>query len=336
MYLPKDPLQRFMDVFEALNAERGWFSDVASLRFAAMAAITCAGEPRGVADSIRSIADELKERSGWFGELSGSLRFIVAAMLAQTDDRPVDFMAEVDRVRGMFREARLRRGGSYEVMAILILRGADKSPVSAADVERLQAIYEEMRKYHWWITGVADFPACAILVRQEGSPEAIGQEIEAIYQELHAVGFKKGDPLQTAANLLYLARDKVPVIASRFYALAEAFRTESKRIWQSEYDELAILAFLKLPAGRVVQQVLRNQETIRNLQPKPDRALAFNLASSVAFVELVQPTERTQGIADAKAMMDLQALINAQQAAMMASSMAAITAASAAANASHG
>ena len=59
---------------------------VLAFRFAAMAAITCAGEPKSVADSIRAMADELKERAGWFGELSGSLRFIVAAMLAQTGD----------------------------------------------------------------------------------------------------------------------------------------------------------------------------------------------------------------------------------------------------------
>jgi hypothetical protein len=208
MYLPKDPLRRFIDIFEVLNAERGWFSDASSLRFAAMAAITCEGAPGSVARTLRAIADELKERSGWFGELTGSLRFIVAAMLLQNDDRPADFMAEVDRVRNMFREAGVRRGGSYEVMAALILRGPHKSPVVDQTVARFQAIYEEMKTHHWWITGVADFPACAILVGQPGTPESLGQEIEAIYQELHAVGFKKGDPLQTSANLLYLAHEK--------------------------------------------------------------------------------------------------------------------------------
>ena len=198
----------------------------------------------------------------------------------------------------------------------------------AADVARFQAIYEEMKKHHWWLTGVADFPACAILVNQEGSPEGIGQDIEAIYQELHVAGFKKGDPLQTAANLLYL-REKASVIASRFHALAEAFRSASARIWQSEYDELAILSFLNLPAAHVAQQVLENHAALRQVSPRPDRSLAFNLASSIAFVQLVQPTELGPGIADAKAMMDMQALINAQQAAVMAGSMAAITAASA-------
>jgi hypothetical protein len=333
MYLPKDPLRRFIDIFEVLHLERGWFADTSSLRFAAMAAITCEGAPASVARALRAIADELKERSGWFGELTGSLRFIVAAMLLQNDDRPADFMAEVDRVRNMFREAGVRRGGSYEVMAALILRGPHKSPVVEQTVARFQAIYEEMKTHHWWITGVADFPACAILVGQPGTPESLGQEIEAIYQELHAVGFKKGDPLQTSANLLYLAHEKPSVVAARFLALAETFRSASQRIWQSEYDELAILSLLKQPAVHVVEQVQQIQEALRTLRPRPDRSLAFNLASSIAFLQLVQPAEQTAGITDAKALLDMQAILNAQQAAVMAASMAAITAASASSHA---
>lgn len=333
MHLPKDPHQRFTDIFEALNAERGWFSDPSPLRFAAVAALTCAGEPDAVARGIRAIADQLKERAGWFGELNGSLRFIVAAMLLQNDDSASDFMAAVERVRSLFRKARLKRGGSYEAMSTLILRGPTKQDVRPADVERFKAIYEEMKKHHWWITNVDDFPACAMLSKQDASPDAIGQEIEAIYQELHSVGFKKGNPLQTAANLLYLAKAKPQTIASRYFALAEAFRAESTRIWQSEYDELAILAFLKQPASEIVDHVLRTQALIRALKPRPDRSLAFNLASSVTFVDLIQADRESKGVTDAKAMLDMQAIINAQQAAMIAASAAS---ASAAATASAG
>ena len=128
MKLPKNPLRRFQDVFEALNAERGWFSDVSVLRFAAMGALSCEGSPTAVAQAIRANAEELKERSGWFGELTGELRFIVAARLWQTGDHPADFMAEVERVRKMFRAAGMSRGGIYEIMSILILRGLQKEP----------------------------------------------------------------------------------------------------------------------------------------------------------------------------------------------------------------
>ena len=155
----------------------------------------------------------------------------------------------------------------------------------------------------------------------------IGQEIEAIYRELHSVGFKKGDPLQTAANLLYLAKVKPQTITSRYYALAEEFRAEQTRIWQTEYDELAILAFLKQPTPVVVEHVLRSQTAIRALKPRPDRSLAFNLASSVTFVELIQAETESKEVTDAKAMMDMQAIINAQQAAVICAASASTAAA---------
>ena len=329
MYLPQNPLQRFTDIFAALNTDRGWFSDASPLRFAAVAALTCPGEPTEIARGIRDIADELKERSGWFGELNGSLRFIIAAMLLQNDDSAADFMDAVDHLRDLFRSARLRRGGSYEAMSALILRGAEKYKVQSEDVERFKAIYEEMKKHHWWITSVDDFPACAILSKQAGSPQTIGDKIEKIYQELHAVGFKKGNPLQTAANLLYLAKLDPHTIASRYYALAEAFRSESTRIWQSEYDELAILSFLDQSPDRIVEHVLQNQSAIRALKPRPDRALAFNLATSVTFVTLVRSVDDSSELTGAKTMLDMQAIINAQQAAMIAASAGAVAASSA-------
>ena len=81
--LVTDPLDRFCDLYAALNADRGWFGDPSSLRFAAMTAVSCPGSPDEVASAIRGMADEIKEHSGWFGELTSSLRFIVSAILVR-------------------------------------------------------------------------------------------------------------------------------------------------------------------------------------------------------------------------------------------------------------
>ena len=65
MYLPKDPLRRFIDIFEVLNTERGWFSDASSLRFAAMAAITCEGAPASVVvPCVPSRTNSRNDRAG--------------------------------------------------------------------------------------------------------------------------------------------------------------------------------------------------------------------------------------------------------------------------------
>jgi hypothetical protein len=333
--LPADPMSRFVAVYEMLDAERGWFGDPSSLRFAAMAAVVSPGEPSDVARGIRRISDEIKTQSGWFGALNSPLRFIVSAMLYANGDDAAPFLAEVERGQAMFRDAGLRRGGIYETMAILIMRlRADKQPIASSTVDRFQAIYEEMKRHHWWLTGPDDFPACAILVAQPESPVEIGERIEQIYQSLHAAGLTTGDPLQTAANLLYLARLDPSEAASRFRDLARGFRESGVSIWQSDYDELAILTFLDHPPTSIIGRVLENRAKMQELRPKPDRSLTFNLAASITFLELVKLDRGMKEITDAKALMDMQAIINAQQAAAAAAaSSAAVCAASASSSA---
>ncbi len=89
LHLPDDPLSRFRELYDALNAERGWWSDASPLRFAAVSALTCPGDPATVAAAIRRTADEIKAESGWFGALNSQLRFIVAALLVLHEDRVV-------------------------------------------------------------------------------------------------------------------------------------------------------------------------------------------------------------------------------------------------------
>lgn len=97
-------------------------------------------------------------------------------------------------------------------------------------------------------------------------------------------------------------------------------------IWQSDYDELAILSFLDHPASCVVERVLENRRRMESLRPKPDRSLTFNLAAGIALLELVQLDAELRKITDAKALMDMQAVINAQQAASAAAASSAATA----------
>ena len=322
--LPADPLSRFVRLYEALNRDRGFWGDASSLRFAAMAVITCPGEPTTVAAALRATAEEIKKLSGWFGSLSSELRFIVSALILVGEDSPDAFLGEVTRVRELFRRYRLRRGGIYETMAILVMRQRhDLHPIPESSIERFQALYEEMKRHHWWLTGPDDFPACAILVGEPGTPEEIGQRVENIYQALTSEGFSAGDPLQTAANILCLAQAQPETLATRYHRLAEGFRDQRVSIWQSDYDELAILSFLEHPTAFIVERVLEHRRKMEALRPKPDSSLTFNLAAGLAFLDLVQLDGELKTITDTKALMDMQAIISAQQAAAAAAASSA-------------
>ena len=167
------------------------------------------------------------------------------------------FLEEVERVRGLFRTVKLRRGGIYELMAILILRlQACRSPIEVATLERFKAIYQELKQYHWWLTGPNDFPACAILVGESDSPPAIASGIEEIYRALNDRGFSRGDPLQTAANLLYLVIKDHPFsdgnkrIGSFLFVLYLRQEAIGHRLNPEALTALALLVAESAPASK--------------------------------------------------------------------------------------
>lgn len=335
MKKPQNPTARYLEIHTALLKNKRWWWDTTPFPFAAIAAVRSVDPADHLAEKIHHVANELKDHAGWFGELTGSTRFVVAAMLVQNQDTAESFYSELIRVRKRFRELKIRNGGDYEIIAVTILRyganpNAKLGEIPDAMLERFQFVHKEMAKHQWWLTSIDDYPACAILACQQDSPIQICSEIEAIYQQLVAAGFWKGNPLQNTANLLYLKKEHPATSASKFHEISETFKARKIRVWQSEYDKLAILTLIDQTTDTIVNQVQNIIAELMMSKPRPYKHDAFNFACSLCFHELAGKHSATD-VASAKAMMDLSAAIAAQAAAVAA--MAATTAATNAATA---
>jgi hypothetical protein len=325
--LPKDPFSGFQALYEALEKDRRWWRDSGRLRYAAMAALGSEGDPATVARGIRSTDRSLREASPWYLDMGSQLRFAVAATLYQIGDSANAFMKELVRVRKMFRAERLPRTLAYELIAVLILRIQNEGgPISLNAVQRLREIYSEMKRHHRWITGADDLPACALLTGQEGTPQALVDKTEAIYGELKHRKFQTGNPLQTAANVLSLAQSPPPEVADRAARLKDEFKRNGVRTYQRDYDELAILSFLNLRADSIVDTVLGKREQLKKIRPRIDRATVFNLAAAMTFIELAGREVGATSLGGTKALMDMQAVIAAQQATLVCAAGAAAAA----------
>jgi len=325
--LPEDPMSRFRSLYEALEKDRRWWRDSRRLRYAAMAAVGCEGTPVNVAEGIRRMGKALQEASPWHLNVGAHLRFIVAALLYQNGDSARGFMNELRRVRKMFRGERLPRALMFELIAILILRiQADGTAITQHTVRRVREIYDEMKRHHRFLTGADDLPACAILAGQQGTPTNLVDKTEAIYSELRAEGFQRGDPLQTTANVLSLAQSSPHDLAGRTARLKEGFKKNGVRIHQRDYDELAILSFLSQQTARIVDRVRANREQLKKIRPKIDRATAFDLAAGITFLELASRQVDTTTLSGAKALIDMQAIVAAQQAVLVCAAGAAVAA----------
>jgi hypothetical protein len=316
VHSPDHPFARFRDVFEALNRERGWFESATYLRFAAIAALCCEGSPSSVAGRIRDVAQQLKKKSGWFDNLRSELRFVVAAILTLHDDDTTEFINEIDRVRKLFRQVDLRRDSTYEMLTILVLRsGLNQGTIDLAAVQRVKGVYEEMKKYQWWLTGPDDLPACALLALRDEAVGLMGQRIDQIYAGLRKEGLWHCNELQSSANLLYLAEGRAELAVSRAGELIRQFKTRGQIIRRTEYDEIAILSFLLNEPAEIIDRVLSYRDQIRELKPRPDKRLALNLGSNIAFLDFMRFDDDLLSVSQIKLIVDVQAVVAAQRAA---------------------
>ncbi len=318
LVLPADPLARFEQLLTALDAGRGWMQDKIAVRLAAIALLITPGDAGRLAATTRSVSAVLQERFGTFSGVDESVRLVIAAQLVKAGDEPDPFVDDLERVRELFRAAGLRRGGVYEVLAVLVLRRV-VGTIGPAQVERFQEIYKAMKAHHWWLTGPEDFPACAMLVGLPGEPAAMGAGIDEIYKALHEqAGLARGDALQTAANMLYLGGVEASTIAGRFALLMANFRGAGAPIGKNEYDELAILCFVAQPAEHVVASVIELRDQLRERLRWLSKNAALSLAASLAFVRLAGESGALTTLADAKLLLDMQAIVTARQASGMA------------------
>lgn len=309
---PPDPLARFTELFAALDAPSGIFTDRTPLRLAAINLITVPGEAAAIADAFYAHERELRARLGWLSGAGGPIRRVLASHFVKVEDEPAAFVAEVERVQALFRAIRLRRGGVYETLAVLVLRRVlGGAAIDEVHVARFAAIYAALKRHHWWLTGPEEFPACAMLCGRPGAPEAIGAGIEAIYCALHQrARLWGGDALQTAASLLHLSGADPQELAERFALLAERFRGAGATIGQAEYDDLALLCFLAVPVERIVATVIAYRDALHRGEWFQGRAF-FSLAANLAFVQLAGTDGALGPLADAKLLLDMQALVNA-------------------------
>jgi hypothetical protein len=315
-----DPLARFFDLEAAFDAERGFLGDHVPLRLVAANLVLSPGEPTQIAAQVRALTEQLRERLAFFSQVSPAIQLLAAAVVLQRGDQPEALLAEVTRVRKMMRELRMRREEVYEFVAILAMRIRNAlAPIEQPQVQRLHDIYAQMKSHHWFLTGPEDYPACAFLAGQARSPQDIAARANAVYEGLRTRAHAwRGDPLQTASNMLVLSPLEPDELVDRFVTLATEFDAAGIRVRQAEYDEVAVLCFLAQPAKLIVEAVVDYTTQIRERLRWANKATAFGLAANLAFVRLLGNDPELGALADAKALLDMQTIIAARQAAAAA------------------
>lgn len=316
MSTDEDRIVNHLRTFERLRARKRWSSNSVTFRFVALSLGAAAATTSY--DRLEQVATELRKRARWLSPLKSEIRYVVAALILRRGQDPAAIHARVFETRAAFKDHKLSsRGTGATLAALLLALHHEARPVPQRHVERLASIYRRWRREHRWLTSSSDLPAAALHAAREVPVEILAADVERVYIGLDEAGYRRGNPLQLVSHLLAVDPRGTDTGVERFRTVAEHLRASGERVGPSRYDEIALLALTQGRPRDVVDRMLHYRDRLRAVKPRPANAVAFTLA---AGIELAADTEvageRSAG--DLAALQSIQAILDVQQAAMIA------------------
>ena len=286
-------------ILQLLGPHPHWWQNPAWVRFAALAGVRIPGDPDAVAARVRATAESLRALHGWGSWTHAPLCELIAAQLVARGEGPEQaevLAAEAERARRMCRDEHLPHGGVFEVMAIVLLgEGAPGGAVLARLVQRQHAIYREMKRHHWWLTGAHDLPACAVLAQLPRQPEDIAVDLYALEQLLRRARIARGAHLDAALHILLLSDAGVAGASERFTALEQAIARTRLGVGPIGYESVAMLCLLDLEPGLVVNTVLVALERLERHEHALNEEAMLDLAADLTVSALASQDRRLCG-----------------------------------------
>ncbi len=310
-------IERYLNVFEGLRRRKRWSTGIEILRFAALTlSATDVADPDS---DLEETAKVLSKEAGGLSPLSSAMRHAVAAILIRRGLDPATTVHRIKETLGAFKEFKLTRSGVQPLLAALILVLDTGGGIPSTDtIARMKAIIDRWEEDHWFLTGVDDYPMAAMHATRGVSVEQLGLEVEQIYQLLRKAKYPSGEQLQLVSHLLVFSEQGPREAAQSFDRTAKALKKAKQRVWQNHFDEVALLVLSGSHVDEVVPRVIEYRDRLREVKPRPTADIAFSVAAGVVLAE---EAERMKGLEDATTAANLravQAVIEAQQAAMIA------------------
>ncbi len=133
-------------------------------------------------DRMKECLNILKKKMGVLSDFrAGNEKFIVTKMSLQDD--PEAYIDKVIKVYDKMQKGKII-GSSYFVLSAIAINDFGKADEADSLIEKAEAIVKVMKKKHPFLTGEHDICMAIILALKEGSPEAIVDEVDEVYNAL--------------------------------------------------------------------------------------------------------------------------------------------------------
>lgn len=289
----------FQENIDILKSFGGKWVDA---RLVMMTAAQCAAKGKRInGTDFKQLAEMVKKSASAFSPLR-TIYFSVAGLIYVKGN---NFDTEINRLHHNYKALKDTgfRSSIHTYIAALLME-------KDIDAGRIKDIYEEMKKYHRFLTSYDDYPAAVIIAKR---PERVSQLVETsekYYQALNEKGFYKGNELQFLANMLVMNGSFSRETLKKVIDTKDAFEKNRNKIKSIHYPAVGIIALSDNTKDAI--------SLVHELTSLKELKWYKNIAVTIASIFV------SQEYADASAGLTaaVEAMIQAQQTAILASTAA--------------
>ncbi|OLN23989.1 hypothetical protein BTO30_00785 [Domibacillus antri] len=244
-----------------------------------------------------AVSNKIKKTGSIFSPLR-TIHFPMTGLLMTKEGDPDESLEKLLLHYETLRSAGFR-SSVYTYIAAFLVEGSTKP-------ERIKEIFEEMKRYHRFLTSHEDYPAAVIMAKRPESAGDLVDSSERYYRLLNDHGFWKGNDLQFLANMLVMDGLFQKQPAESVLQAKSELEGRGLRVKSMHYPALGVIAL----SGKIEEAAKMAKELKDTQQLKWSKDMAITISAIFA----------PQAYIDSSAGLtaSVQAMVQAQQAAIAA------------------
>lgn len=261
------------------------------------------------------ISEYISKEVGLFSTLKTSHRFTTAALLDVRFEYPEEQFSYLLQYYNLLVNGGFGRGIFTYISAYVLLTNQNQEELTEDTIQKAMTIYKGMRKNHPFLTSSSDYPLSILLANTDETVEATLDRVETFYTKLDQKGFRKGNELQFLSHFLSFKKEEdKDEIVDRCTELFEAFERLERKPKVQHYSSLGILSLTNEGKNEVEPIIDLYQHLNSEKDFKWHKDANFTMAVNLAISEKFKDSS----LMDTGVYTSLEAIIQAQQVAMVA------------------
>ncbi|NLP44788.1 MAG: DUF4003 domain-containing protein [Peptococcaceae bacterium] len=321
----REKVANLSDIYKQLNKDYRWRSSSNINNLIALAYTI--KDKKYLKDQIDAVNNYIKKRTGPFS-CYRQRSILFAALLNLNFPDPEDKFETLLEYETRLKEHGFRSYTYRPVTAYTLLVTAKTLDIDSL-ISKAYDIFCEMRRNHPRLTAGDDYPLSILLANSNQPTTTIMDAIEDLYAELHDLGFAKSNGLQMLSHILSLSSEKNSTKAERCRQLYQFFKDNKIKVYSSNYGTLGLLTLLENQSQKAACDVLdlskylHDDRSFRWL----GRETLFLTATSLVAATKLESIKDSSEIVHTNAYVTIEALMAAQNAAILGATCAATSSA---------